>query len=93
MPNPVIEVIRVSAISRPGDVAGCIANTYRDGRYPSIRAIGASAVNQAIKAIIQARSFLLEDGYDIAFVAQFEVVDIEGLERTAVRLDIVERDR
>lgn len=80
-----MEVIKVSARSRSTAVAGAIAGVIRESRYAEVQAIGASAVNQAIKAIAIARSYLQGDGIGIACMPIFTEVDIEGLERTAVR--------
>jgi len=81
-----MEVIKVSARSRSTAVAGAIAGVIRDQGYAEIQAIGASAVNQAIKATAIARGYLMEDGIAIAGIPVFTEVDIHGLERTAVKL-------
>ena len=44
------ELIKVSAQSRSTAVAGAIAGVMREHGYAEMQAIGASAVNQAIKA-------------------------------------------
>ncbi|MCO6453084.1 MAG: stage V sporulation protein S [Caldilineales bacterium] len=83
-----MEVIKVSARSRSTAVAGAIAGVIREHRQADVQAIGASAVNQAVKAIAIARGYLLEDGIDIACMPIFRDVDIQGLERTAVRFTV-----
>lgn len=83
-----MEIIKVSARSRSTAVAGAIAGVIRDHGYAEAQAIGASAVNQAVKAVAIARGYLQEDGLDIACVPVFTEVDIDGLERTAVRISI-----
>ena len=83
-----MEVIKVSARSRSTAVAGAIAGVTRDYGYAEVQAIGASAVNQAVKATAIARGYLQEDGIDIVCAPVFTDVDIQGLERTAVRLVI-----
>lgn len=80
-----MEIIKVSAKSRSTAVAGAIAGVIRDNGYAETQAIGASAVNQAIKAVAIARGYLQEDGIDIACAPLFTEVDIGGLERTAVK--------
>ncbi len=85
------ELIKVSAQSRSTAVAGAIAGVMRDSGYAEMQAIGASAVNQAIKAITIARGYLVQDGFDLAVVPSFTEVDIEGNERTAVRFAIFKR--
>ena len=81
-----MEVIKVSARSRSTAVAGAIAGVIREQGYAEVQAIGASAVNQAIKATAIARGYLQEDGIAIACIPVFTEVDIQGLERTAVKL-------
>ena len=85
------ELIRVSAQSRSTAVAGAIAGVMREHGYAEVQAIGASAVNQAIKAIAIARGYLEEDQIDLAVVPSFVEVDIDGNERTAVRMSVFKR--
>jgi stage V sporulation protein S len=85
------ELIKVSAQSRSTAVAGAIAGVMREQGYAEMQAIGASAVNQAIKAIAIARGYLQQDGIDLVTVPSFTEVDIEGNERTAVRIAIYKR--
>jgi stage V sporulation protein S len=85
------ELIRVSAQSRSTAVAGAIAGVMREQGYAEIQAIGASAINQAIKAVTIARSYLEQDNIDLAVVPSFTEVDIEGNERTALRLAVFKR--
>lgn len=85
------ELIKVSAQSRSTAVAGAIAGVMREQGYAEIQAIGASAINQAVKAITIARSYLEQDNMDLAVVPSFTEVEIEGNERTAVRLAVFKR--
>jgi stage V sporulation protein S len=86
-----MDLIKVSAHSRSTAVAGAIAGVMRDHHYAEVQAIGASAVNQAVKAVAIARSYLALDGIDIICVPEFVEVDIEGQERTAIKLVITPR--
>ena len=86
-----MNVIKVSAHSRSVAVAGAIAGVIRDCRHAEVQAIGASAVNQAIKAVAIARSYLELDGIDIVCHPEFVEIEIEGKERTAVKLFVVPR--
>lgn len=85
------ELIRVSAQSRSTAVAGAIAGVMREQDHAEMQAIGASAVNQAIKAVAIARGYLEQDGIDLVIVPTFTEVDIEGNERTAVRISVYRR--
>ena len=85
------ELIRVSAQSRSTAVAGAIAGVMREQEHAEMQAIGASAVNQAIKAVAIARGYLEQDGIDLVIAPTFTEVDIEGNERTAVLIAIYRR--
>ncbi len=85
------EIIRVSAQSRSTAVAGAVAGVMREQGYAEIQAIGASAINQAMKAITIARSYVEQDGFDLAVVPSFVEVEIEGAERTAMRLTVFKK--
>ncbi len=87
------EVLKVRATTRPAAAAGAIAGILREGGAPELRAIGAAAVNQAVKAVIIARAYLVQDGLDLYCVPGFAEVSIGGEERTAVRLRIEGRLR
>jgi stage V sporulation protein S len=86
-----MEVIKVSAQSRSTAVAGAIAGVMRERRHAEVQAIGASAVNQAIKAVAIASDYLELDGIQIMCMPEFVEVDIDGQERTAVKLVIEPR--
>jgi stage V sporulation protein S len=86
-----MDVIKVSAESRTSAVAGAIAGVVREHRRAEVQAIGAGAVNQAVKATAIARGYLHEDGLDVVCIPEFTTVEIEGKERTAVRLVVEPR--
>lgn len=86
-----MDIIKVSARSRSTAVAGAIAGVIRDTKHAEVQAIGASAVNQAIKAVAIARGYLMQDGIDIICIPSFTEVNIEGQERTAVKLIVEPR--
>jgi len=85
------DVIKVSAKSRSTAVAGAIAAVMREHHYAEVQAIGAGAVNQAVKALAIAHGYLEGDKIDIVCVPYFTEVDIEGQERTAVRFVVEPR--
>jgi stage V sporulation protein S len=86
-----MDVIKVSGTSRTSAVAGAIAGVFRENKYAEVQAIGASAVNQAIKALVLAKGYLAEDGYEVIFIPQFTDVEIEGKVRTAIKLIVEQR--
>src|SRR5512134_960593 len=81
-----MNLIKVSATSRPSAVAGAIAGIVREHRRAEIQAIGAGAVNQAVKALIIATGYLRLDGIHVNCVPQFAEVTIEDKVRTAIKL-------
>ena len=87
-----VDTIKVSAKSRSTAVAGAIAGVIREHKHADVQAIGAGAVNQAIKAIAIARGYLQQDGLDIICVPTFVEVDVSGEERTAVKLAVEVRN-
>lgn len=85
------DIIRVAAQSRSTAVAGAIAGIFRENGRAEVQAIGAGAVNQAVKAVAIARGFLLLDGWDVVCIPTFSDVVIGGQERTAIRIAIEPR--
>lgn len=86
-----MDVIKVSARSRSTSVAGAIAGVVREQKRAEVQAIGAGAVNQAVKAVAIARGYLALDGIDVICIPAFAEVDIDGQERTAVKLIVEPR--
>ena len=81
-----MDIIKVSARSRSTAVAGAIAGVVRETGRAEAQAIGAGAVNQAIKAVAIARGYLALDGLDVVCIPAFTEVIIDGQERTALKL-------
>jgi stage V sporulation protein S len=86
-----MEVIKVAARSRSTAVAGAIAGVVRESGRAEVQAIGAGAVNQALKAAAIARGYLELDGIDVICIPSFVEVEIDGQERTAIKLSIEPR--
>jgi stage V sporulation protein S len=84
-------MIKVSAKSRSTSVAGAIAAVIREYRHAEVQAIGAGAVNQAVKALAIARGYLIDDQIELICIPYFTDVDIDGEERTAVRFMVEPR--
>jgi stage V sporulation protein S len=83
-----MDVIKVSALSRTSAVAGAIAGVIREHKHAEVQAIGAGAVNQAVKALILATSYLKLDGILVSCVPEFAEVTIDDTVRTAIKLVI-----
>ena len=83
-----MDMIKVSANSRTSAVAGAIAGVVREHHRAEVQAIGAGAVNQAMKALILATGCLKNDGINVTCVPEFADVTIEDKVRTAIKLVI-----
>jgi stage V sporulation protein S len=86
--RPNMDVIKVAANSRTSAVAGAIAGVIREHKHAEVQAIGAGAVNQAVKALILATSYLKIDGINVTCVPEFAEVTIDDKVRTAIKLVI-----
>ena len=84
-PRPEAGPIKVSSSSRPTSVAGAIAGMIRERGRAEVQAIGAAAINQAVKAVAIARGYLAPQGFDIVCVPGFVDVTLDAGERTAIR--------
>ena len=83
-----MEMLKVSSKSNPNSVAGAIANIFRERGNVEIQAIGAGALNQAIKAVAIARGFVAPTGKNLVCIPAFQDIAIDGEERTAIKLII-----
>ena len=81
-----MDLIKVSATSRTAAVAGAIAGVIREHKHAEVQAIGAGAVNQAVKALVLATVYLKDDGISITCIPEFADVTIEDKVRTAIKL-------
>ena len=86
-----METLKVSSKSNPSSVAGAIANVFKDKTTVEIQAVGAGAINQAIKAIAIARGFVAPSGKNLICTPAFSDISIEGEERTAIKLIVEAR--
>ncbi len=80
--------LKVSSKSSPASVAGAIAGMIKDGVPVEMQAVGAGAVNQAIKAIAISRGFLSPVGIEVACIPSFADIVIDGEYRTAIHFSI-----
>ncbi|MDE2103059.1 MAG: stage V sporulation protein S [Patescibacteria group bacterium] len=84
-------MLKVSADSKPVAVAGAIAGVIRSQSIVEMQAIGAGAINQAIKAIAIARGYLAPSGVDLVCTPSFVDLSIDGQNRTGIRLIVESR--
>jgi stage V sporulation protein S len=86
-----MDVLKVSTKSNPNSVAGALAAIIKEQNIAEIQAVGAGAINQAVKAIAIARGFVAPSGKDIICVPAFTDIQIDGEERTAIKLIVQPR--
>ncbi len=86
-----MEILKVSARSNPNSVAGALAGVLREKGDAEIQAIGAGALNQAVKGIAIARGFVAPSGINLVCIPAFTDIEIEGEERTAIKLIVEPR--
>jgi stage V sporulation protein S len=86
-----VATLKVGSQSDPNKVAGALAGTIREQGKAEMQTIGAGALNQAVKSIAIARGFLAPSGIDLVCYPAFVDVDIDGAERTAIRLFVEPR--
>ncbi|NPV25871.1 MAG: stage V sporulation protein S [Firmicutes bacterium] len=86
-----MEVLKVSAHSNPKSVAGALTAVLREKGRAEIQAVGAGAVNQAIKAIAITRGFIAPNGIDLVTIPAFVEIAIDGEERTAIKFIVEPR--
>jgi len=82
----IMNVLKVSAKSNPNSVAGALTGVVKENGNAELQAIGAGALNQAIKSIAIARGYVAPSGVDLVCVPAFIDVQINGEERTAIKL-------
>jgi stage V sporulation protein S len=87
-----MDMIKVSSTSRTSAVAGAIAGVVREHHRAEVQAIGAGAVNQAVKALVLATGYLKSDGIHVSCVPEFADVTIEDKVRTAIKLVVEPQD-
>ena len=81
-----MEIMKVSRQSNANLVAGALANLIREKKEVAMVVIGASALNQAMKAVAIARGFIVPTGFDLVVVPSFKELIVEEKERTALNL-------
>ena len=86
-----MDVLKVSANSDPNSVAGALAGVLREQGRAELQAIGAGALNQGVKAVAIARGYVAPSGIDLICIPAFTDIEIDGEERTAIKLIVEPR--
>jgi stage V sporulation protein S len=81
-----MDILKVSAKSSPNSIAGALAGVVRENGKAEMQAVGAGALNQAIKAVAIARGFVAPTGVNLVCIPAFADILIDGEERTAIRI-------
>lgn len=85
-----MENLKISSKSNPNSVAGAIVGILKENTKVELNAVGAGALNQAIKAVAIARGFVAPAGVDLVCVPAFTEVEVEGESRTGIKLIVRE---
>ena len=86
-----MEILKISSKSNPNSVAGAIAGLVKESNKAEMQAIGAGALNQAVKAVAIARGFGAPSGVDLVCIPAFAEVEVEGEWRTGIKLIVESR--
>ena len=86
-----MDILKVSAKSNPNSIAGALAGVIRERGMAEMQAIGAGAINQAVKAVAIARGFVAPSGLELICIPAFTDILIDGEERTAIKLIVEPR--
>lgn len=86
-----METLKVSAHSKTKALAGAMAAVIRTEGAVELKAIGAGAVNQAIKAVAIARGYVAPNGINLVVIPSFVEISVDGEERTAIRFIVEPR--
>lgn len=86
-----MDVLKISAKSNPNSIAGALAGVIRERGMAEMQAIGAGALNQAVKAVAIARGFVAPSGLELICIPAFTDIIIDGEERTAIKLIVEPR--
>ncbi len=86
-----MDMLRISAKSSPNSVAGAIAGLIREKGKAEMQAIGAGAINQAIKAVAIARGFVAPTGVELVCVPAFAEVVIDEQDKTGIKFIVEPR--
>lgn len=86
-----MNILKVSSKSSPNSVAGALAGVLKERGKAELQAVGAGALNQAVKAVAIARGFVAPTGLDLVCIPAFTDIQIEGEDRTAIKLLVESR--
>ena len=80
-----MQILKVSSNSNPSSVAGALTQHIKEFGKAEMQAVGAGAVNQAVKAIAIARGFVAPAGINLVCIPSFVEINIDGMDRTSIK--------
>ena len=86
-----MEVLKVSSKSATNSVAGAIAAVVKESGAAELQAVGAGAINQALKAVAVARGYMAPSGVNLICIPAFTTIAIDGEEKTGIKLIVEPR--
>lgn len=81
--------LKVAGGSNAAKVAGALVSYMKEGNAVSLIAMGAGAVNQAVKSICIARGMCAPQGVNLSCVPGFADENVGGVKKTAIRFTII----
>lgn len=84
-----MEILKISSKSNPNSIAGAIAGLINDNKKIEMQAVGAGAVNQAIKGTIIANGFLAPLGKKAKIEPSFYTTEIDNQDISAIKFKII----
>lgn len=84
------DVLKISAKSSPNSIAGAIVGLVKDKGNAEMQAIGAGALNQAVKAVAIARGYVAASGIDLVCVPVFVELKVDGEDKTGIKIIVKE---
>ena len=83
-------ILKISSKSNPNSIAGAIVGVLKENKKAELYAVGAGAVNQAVKAVAIARGFVASAGKELVCIPAFFAATIEGQEKTGIKFIVRE---
>ena len=83
------KLLKVSKTTNPKDLGSAIANAVFEGEDVLLRAVGAGAVNQAVKGLIIASSYTAQRAINLTFRAGFQTIASHEGDISAIILKVV----
>lgn len=84
-----VNILKVAGKSNVSSVAGSIVKSIEDGKKVELHSIGASSINQTVKAIATARGILSAKGHEALVRIGFSETEINGCEKTMMIFKII----